>query len=69
MEMRACNTIDKVSLETICLLLNVPNPKENTDGSSVDEMYTLGKREEIGNYCAGDVQATKQIYKVMKFIL
>ena len=69
MEMWACNTMDKVSLETICLLLKVPNPKENTDGSSVENLYALWKLDAIATYCAGDVKATKQVYKVMKFIL
>lgn len=60
------------SLELICLTLGIPSPKEKMKGSEVAVKYYASKsaqgimdlfRQQIAEYCNGDVMATMDVYK------
>ena len=57
----------RVSLDNLCAALKIPTPKGEMDGSKVWDAYKAGKFEEIGNYCMGDVNATREVYRRMTF--
>lgn len=54
------------SLNDICIALDLPTPKENMNGSQVDEYFRAGRIAEIASYCEADVKATVQVYKRFK---
>lgn len=56
-----------VGLETLCLALDVPTPKDGIDGSQVWKFYQDGKVDDILKYCKRDVEATRAVYKKMVF--
>lgn len=60
---------DSVSLETLCLLLKIPNPKRHTNGSHLGEMVTNDQRPEVETYCQGDVEATRLVYQTLKLLI
>jgi len=65
MTMFACGSRDRYSLDNLCLAFGVPTPKSGMNGSQVYEYYKAGKIDEIAEYCARDVEATRTIYKRM----
>jgi predicted PolB exonuclease-like 3'-5' exonuclease len=65
MTMFACGTRTMYSLENLCLAFGVPTPKGEMTGSSVYDYYKEGRIDEIAEYCARDVEATRAIYKKM----
>ncbi|MDQ1284325.1 MAG: pol exo2 protein [Patescibacteria group bacterium] len=56
-----------VGLETLCLALGIPTPKDGIDGSQVWNFYQAGKAKEICDYCKRDVEATRAVYQKMTF--
>lgn len=59
-------------LELICLTLGIPSPKDSMKGSEVASKYYASKsapglmdlfRQQIGEYCNGDVAATMDVYR------
>lgn len=58
---------NRISLNELCNILDVPSPKGELDGSKVYEYYLAGKINEIAEYCKKDVEAVKQIYYKMIF--
>lgn len=52
----------KSSLAMLAKLLGIPSPKENIDGSKVNEYYQNGKIDEIEKYCLADVLACKRLF-------
>lgn len=52
-----------MSLRSACLMLNIEDPKGSVGGSEVSEMFRQGRVPEIGQYCAGDVVAERELYK------
>ncbi len=65
MAMFACGTRNMYSLENLCLAFGEPTPKGEMTGSTVYEYYKAGKIDEIAEYCARDVEATRAVYKKM----
>ena len=56
-----------MSLRSACLLLNIEDPKGSVCGSEVPQLFREGRTAEIGQYCAGDVSAERELYKrIMK---
>lgn len=53
----------RISLDKLCRALGVPTSKGKMDGSMVYEYFLAGKLEEIAAYCAGDVAATREVYR------
>ena len=55
----------KFNLDFYCKSFNVESPKSHgVSGMEVKELYEAGKIEEIATYCAHDVEATYQLYKI-----
>lgn len=57
----------RVSLDKLCLALNVPTSKGDMDGSKVYDAYKAGELEKIRTYCMADVEATRACYRRMIF--
>lgn len=56
-----------MSLRSACLLLNIADSKGSVCGSEVPQLFREGRTAEIGQYCAGDVVAERELYrKIMK---
>lgn len=51
------------SMATVALMLGLPSPKMDTDGSKVAEMAKNGEYEAIAKYCEGDVLTCMNIYQ------
>ena len=51
-----------MSLRSACLLLGLDDPKSDTCGAKVWDMYRDGKLDSIAKYCDGDVEAVRGIY-------
>lgn len=55
-----------MSLRSACLLLNIADPKGSVCGSEVPQLFREGRTDEIGQYCAGDVVAERELYRKVK---
>lgn len=55
------------SLHQLALILGIESSKQGIDGSQVYDFYRAGKMQEIYDYCARDVEVTRQVYKKMTF--
>lgn len=64
--MFACGNRDFYSLENLCLAFGVKSPKGEIDGSMVAQAYRDGRHDQIIDYCADDVRATRELYLKMK---
>lgn len=58
---------NRVSLAKLCKALNIPSPKTDLDGSKVWDAVKEGRLDDVAMYCAGDVEATRAVYKRMTF--
>ena len=56
-----------VSLEKLCMALSIPSPKNGIDGAMVASVVAAGGINEVAEYCAGDVAATRQVWRKMTF--
>jgi hypothetical protein len=56
---------NRFSLNDVCTFLGVP-AKTEMHGSQVFDYYKEGKIDEILKYCAEDVDAVRQVYKIIK---
>lgn len=55
-----------ISLDKLCLALGLPGKGEIT-GADVWPMVQAGRLKEVANYCADDVQKTRNVFKRMTF--
>ena len=58
---------DWIKLEVLAKSLNIPSPKTDLDGSKVYGYYRAGKHSEIYDYCKGDVETVRKVYRRMTF--
>lgn len=58
---------NRISLDKLCLALNIPSPKGDMDGSMVSQAVAEGRLNEVAEYCARDVAATKAVFNRMTF--
>ncbi len=58
---------DLTSLDRLAKALNIASPKGELDGSKVYPYYRAGKLSEIYDYCKGDVETVRQIYRRLTF--
>lgn len=56
-----------ITLERLALALGLPSPKEKMSGAEVWDYYQAGRQEEILDYCKGDVDVLRQVYRRMTF--
>jgi predicted PolB exonuclease-like 3'-5' exonuclease len=65
MIMFACGKRERYSLHNLCLAFGVPTPKDGITGAEVHQAYLDGRHDEIKEYCAKDVEATRAIHQRM----
>ena len=58
---------NRVSLDKLCLALGIESPKGDIDGSKVWDFVKAGKIAEVAEYCAKDVEATREVWRRMTF--
>lgn len=58
---------NRVKLDKLCKALSVATPKGAIDGSKVWDFVQAGHIQQVADYCAGDVEATRAIYRRMTF--
>ena len=51
------------SLSDMCLLLGIPTPKADMDGSQIQQLYNDGRIKEIEQYCCKDVEASYLLHQ------
>ena len=51
------------NLSHMCLLLGIPTPKSDMDGSQVQQFYNDGRLAEIQQYCSRDVEASYLLHR------
>lgn len=57
------NTTRKFNLDFYCKAFGIESPKAHgVTGHDVEPMFEEGKYKEIAQYCAGDLQATRELY-------
>lgn len=56
-----------VSLNEVCLSLNIPPKGNEIDGSMVWDFVKEGKLKQVADYCADDVEKVRAIYKRITF--
>jgi len=54
-----------VSLDTVCIAFGIERPKSIVSGKDVPQMYRDGRIAEILTYCAIDIDATAEVYRLM----
>ncbi|MBK0395576.1 hypothetical protein [Kingella bonacorsii] len=57
-----------IKLDELCTILNIPTPKDSLDGSQVWDAIQAGRVQEVVDYCARDVAATREVYRRLNFI-
>lgn len=58
---------NRISLDELCQILNIPTPKQGIDGSQVWDFIQQGKGEEVMAYCSSDVSAVRAIHHHLTF--
>ena len=56
-----------VKLDVLARALGLPSPKEQMSGAEVYDYWLDGRHEEIKEYCKGDVEVLRQVYRRMTF--
>ncbi len=51
------------NLADMCMLLGIPTPKADMDGTQVQQFYNEGRIEEIRQYCSKDVEASYLLHQ------
>lgn len=57
-----------VSLDVVCARLGVESPKGELSGAAVERAYYEGRIAEIARYCAGDVRALRECFRVWESV-
>lgn len=55
------------SLDKLCKALSIPSPKGAIDGSKVWDFVKAGEIQQVAEYCAKDVDATRAVHRRMTF--
>jgi hypothetical protein len=58
---------EHVGLDPLARSLQLPSPKADVDGSKVFEYFRAGRHTEIYDYCRGDVETVRQVYRRLTF--
>lgn len=54
---------DRISLDNLAKILGLKSHKDGFDGSMVYEAWMAGEKQKIADYCAADVNLTRDIYR------
>lgn len=57
---------NRISLDKLCKALYIPTPKGDLDGSKVWDYVIDGKLNEVVEYCKRDIEATREIHRLIK---
>lgn len=58
---------NRISLDKLCLALEIESPKGDMDGSQVAAYVAAGRIAEVAAYCQRDIEATRAVYRRMTF--
>jgi len=58
---------NRISLDKLCRALSIPTPKGDITGATVWDAVRDGRINEVAEYCARDVAATRAVYKRLTF--
>lgn len=58
---------DLIKLDLLARSLNISSPKTDLDGSKVYNYFRAGRQAEIYDYCKGDVETVRKVYRRMTF--
>jgi 3'-5' exonuclease len=58
---------EHVGLDPLAKCLQLPSPKADMDGSKVFEYFRTGRHAEVYEYCKGDVETVRRVYRRMTF--
>lgn len=58
---------NRISLDKLCKALGVPSPKSDITGATVWDAVKAGRITEVAEYCAGDVTATREVFRRLTF--
>ena len=58
---------DMVGLDALAKALALPSPKSELDGAKVYDYHKAGRDAEIYDYCKGDVETARRVYRRMTF--
>lgn len=57
----------RISLDKLCKALGIKTPKGDITGATVWDAIQAGRIDEVAAYCAGDVDATRQVHLRMTY--
>lgn len=58
---------NRISLDKLCKALGIESPKGDITGATVWDAVKAGRIEEVVEYCAGDVIATREVHRRLTF--
>jgi predicted PolB exonuclease-like 3'-5' exonuclease len=58
---------NRISMDRLCKVLGIPGKPDGIDGSKVWDFVREGNVSKVAEYCAGDVERTRQIHKRLTF--
>ena len=58
---------NRISLDKLCKALSIPTPKGDIAGATVWDAVQAGRIAEVADYCAGDIRATRSVYRRMTY--
>lgn len=58
---------NRISLDKLCLALEIESPKGDMDGSQVAAYVAAGRIAEVAAYCTRDIEATRAVHRRMTF--
>lgn len=58
---------NRISLDKLCLALEIESPKGDMDGSEVAAYVAAGRIAEVAAYCERDIEATRAVHRRMTF--
>jgi len=58
---------NRISLEKLCVALEIDNPKTDITGATVAAAVAAGRIDEVAAYCSRDVEATRKVHQAMMF--
>lgn len=58
---------NRISLDKLCRALSIASPKGDITGATVWDAVKAGRITEVADYCAGDIRATRSVYRRMNY--
>jgi len=58
---------NRISMDALCNALGIPGKPDGIDGSQVWDYVRDGKIADVAEYCKGDVERTREIYRRLTF--